>query len=102
MTEQEITFKIEWPEDKSYQYYVLQLTTECWTSGGFWTVVPDGAEGAPCHIIIERPREVCGKRWYRAVEKGPWWPAHTKGAGAKCTLDAGHDGPCMMELGRAE
>ena len=101
MTEQEITFKIEWPEDKSYQYYVLQLTTECWTSGGFWTVVPDGAEGAPCHIIIERPREVCNRWWargpYRAIieveeDDAEFW----------CTLDAGHDGPCMMELGRAE
>ena len=49
-------------------------------------------------IRDERPREVCGKRWTYWRTSG--W--NSDPGGFPCTLDAGHDGPCMMELGRAE
>ena len=93
---QKVEFDIEWPEDREYVYYVAPRTEDCEHGWGFRVFPPD-SDG--CHIIIERPREVCGKSW--AIRFDRSWYA-TPSTNFRCTLDAGHDGPCMMELGRAE
>ncbi len=102
---QHIEYEIEWPEDTDYQYYLLPLSNECQWAGGFWrSRVSDSIEDIYCHVIIERPREVCGKEWKWHLVGAKWV---TEEGGHRCTLDAGHDQgenptPCMMELGEAE
>ena len=91
---QKIEYEIEWPEVRDYRYYVAPIVKGC-NAGGFWRGAP---VQAPCHVVFERPREVCGKRWLYDPAVNKWYP----GQGSACTLDKGHDGPCMMELGRAE
>ena len=94
---QKIEYEIEWPEVRDYRYYVAPIVKGC-NAGGFWRGAP---VQAPCHVVFERPREVCNRWWargpYRAIieveeDDAEFW----------CALDPGHDGPCMMELGRAE
>lgn len=93
---QKIEYEIEWPEVRDYRYYVAPIVKGC-NAGGFWRGAP---VQAPCHVVFERPREVCGKRWtWNGV--GFETPEPNRSA-YNCTLDAGHDGPCMMELGEAE
>ena len=98
MTKQEITFKIEWPQDETLRFYVLPVSEQCVYGVGFWRVEPN--REAKCHIIIERPHEVCGRRW--AWGTNGWMEARPGYRSLDCVLDAGHDGPCMMELGEAE
>ena len=99
----EIEYEIEWPEDTSYQYYLLPLSNECQWAGGFWrSRVSDSIEDIYCHVVIKRPREVCGRFWWwGGVEEG-WVEVPMSDHASRCSLDAGHDGPCMMELGEAE
>ncbi len=100
---QHIEFDIEWPQDQRCRYYVVPATEECHHAGFYWSAPEQGRR----HIIIERPREACGKRWV-PVWDGSWCafdydiPSHRTRHISTCTLDAGHDGPCMMELGRTE
>ena len=100
MAKQKVEFEIEWPEDRTYRYYVAATFAGC-IEGGFWRGTPDQA---PCHIIIERPREVCGKRWWLGFDGTVRAPQGLpqQCIEIRCALDPGHDGPCMMELGRAE
>ena len=94
---QHIEDDIKWPEDPKYKYYILPQREACTFKGGFWEFIPPKFHGY-CHAIIERPHEVCGKAWLYDAAVDKWYP----GNGSACTLDAGHDGPCMMELGEAE
>lgn len=93
---QHIEFDIEWPEEENEpMWYVAPSTASCMHTLGFFGRHPDRSG---CHIIIERPHEVCGKAWLYDAAVDKWYP----GNGSACTLDAVHDGPCMMELGEAE
>ena len=93
---QKIEYEIEWPEVRDYRYYVAPIVKGC-NAGGFWRGAP---VQAPCHVVFERPHEVCGRRW--AWGTNGWMEARPGYRSLDCVLDAGHDGPCMMELGRAE
>ena len=95
---QHVEFDIEWPEGETQpMWYVAPRTASCMHTLAFFGCLPDRED---CHVVIERPREVCGKRWtWNGV--GFETPEPNRSA-YNCTLDAGHDGPCMMELGRAE
>ena len=95
---QHVEFDIEWPEGETQpMWYVAPRTASCMHTLAFFGCLPDRED---CHFTFERPHEVCGRRW--AWGTNGWMEARPGYRSLDCVLDAGHDGPCMMELGRAE
>lgn len=94
---QKIEYEIEWPDEPEFAWFVAPVSRRHGPNAGFRFRKPPSGD---CHVIIERPREVCGKRWAWGVNG--WMEARPGFRSLDCVLDAGHDGPCMMELGSPE
>ena len=96
---QKIEYEIEWPDEPEFVWFVTPVSRRCGSNAGFCFRKPPSGD---CHVIIERPREACGRWWWwGGVEKG-WVEVPMSDHASRCSLDAGHDGPCMMELGSHE
>ena len=98
---QKIEYEIEWPDEPEFAWFVAPVSRRHGPNAGFRFRKPPSGD---CHVIIERPREVCGKKWWLGfdgrVRAPEGVPSHC--IEIRCTLDAGHGGPCMMELGSPE